>query len=146
MVTVPNMVYDQIRSQYGIPKKVRITCKEDILQIKSIAGLSSKLQEHFMVISLNAAAEVIKVRTITTGLLNHSLVHPREVFRDAIKDNANTIICLHNHPSGNLEPSQADLQVTKQLKDSGDIIGITLLDHIIVTKYGIASMRECGYL
>lgn len=140
------MVYESLKSQYSIPKIVRVTCKEDLLQIKGVSGLSSKDVEHFMVISLNAASEVIKSRTVTIGLLNHSLVHPREVFRNAIKDNAVSIIVAHNHPSGNLEPSSQDLQVTKQLKESGDILGISLLDHVIITKCGICSLRECGYL
>jgi len=146
MKTIPNLVYEQIKEQYGIPEKIRITCKEDILQIKAVAGLSSKKQEHLLVISLNGAAEVTKVKTITIGLLNHSLVHPREVFRDAIIDNAHSIIVVHNHPSGNLEPSSQDIEITKQLSQSGEIIGIKVLDHVIISKKGICSLRECGYV
>lgn len=144
--SIPNAVYESIKSQYGIPKTIRITCKEDILQHKKVAELSKKQQENFCIITLNGASEIIRFHTITIGLLNHSLVHPREVFRIAIKENAHAIICLHNHPSGNLEPSSQDIQVTGQLKEAGDIIGISVLDHIIVAKSGIASMRECGYL
>ncbi len=80
------------------------------------------------------------------GLLNHSLVHPREVFADAITDRAAAIICVHNHPSGNPEPSQADIIVTKQLCEAGTILGIQLLDHIIITKGGVNSLRSLGYL
>ena len=89
---------------------------------------------------------MIKCRTITKGLLNHSLVHPREVYRDAILDSAHSIICVHNHPSGGLSPSNQDIQVTKQLKGAGEIIGISLLDHVIVSKTGIQSMRSLGYI
>jgi DNA repair protein RadC len=146
MQTVPSMVYETMKSQYTIPKVVRVTSKTDVLQHKKVAELSKKQVENFCIITLNGASEIIRFHTITVGLLNHSLVHPREVFRIAIKENAHSIICLHNHPSGNLEPSSQDIQVTKQLKEAGDIIGISVLDHIIVAKSGIASMRECGYL
>jgi DNA repair protein RadC len=74
------------------------------------------------------------------------LVHPREVFRDAIIDNAHSIIVVHNHPSGNLEPSSQDIEITKQLSQSGEIIGIKVLDHVIISKKGICSLRECGYV
>ena len=146
MSTIPQQVYESIRTQYGIPSIVSIVCKEDVLQHKKVADLSKKQKEHFCVLTLDGASNIIKFHTITVGLLNHSLVHPREVFRIAIKDNAYSIICLHNHPSGNLNPSDADIQVTSQLKQAGDIIGITVLDHIIVAKTGLTSMRECGYL
>ena len=88
----------------------------------------------------------IDKKLLFKGTVNFSLVHPREIFRDAIIDNAHSIICVHNHPSGNLDPSSADLGVTKQLKEAGDIIGINLLDHIIVSKLGIQSLRGLGYI
>jgi DNA repair proteins len=84
---------------------------------------------------------VLGIRTITLGLLNHSLVHPREVFVDAITDRAASIICVHNHPSGSLEPSSQDIAITTQLRDAGALIGIQLIDHIIVSKKGISA---CG--
>ena len=146
MNSIPVAVYDDLVKKYGINPDVCIKEPADILQIKQIAYLSKKKQEHMMVISLDAGSNVIKSRVITVGLLNHSLVHPREIFRDAIIDNAHSIICVHNHPSGNLEPSSADLGVTKQLKEAGDIIGINLLDHIIVSKLGIQSLRGLGYI
>lgn len=146
MQTICSAVYDDIVKKYGKPDKVRITAPADVLQIKQVAYLSKKNQEEFIVISLNAASEVIKSRTVTTGLVNHSLVHPREVYRNAILDNAVSVICIHNHPSGNLEASAQDIHITKQLKEAGDIIGISVLDHIIVSKLGITSLRECGYL
>lgn len=99
-------------------------------------------QEHFVCMSLNCAGQVMNTRVITIGLLNHSLVHPREVFRGAIMDNAASIIVCHNHPSGSLEASSQDLAITAQLKEAGSIIGIQLVDHVIVTKTGHLSMRE----
>jgi DNA repair protein RadC len=106
-----------------------------------------KKQEYFCVLNLDGSNQVISARIITIGLLNHTLVHPREVFRDAILDSAASIIAVHNHPSGSVEPSNQDLSITKQIKDAGDIIGIKLLDHIILTPHGgYSSMRERGDL
>jgi DNA repair protein RadC len=124
----------------------RITSPHNILEIPEIRDLKLKKQEHFMVITLNGASEVINSRTITMGLLNHSLVHPREVFTDAITDRAAAIICAHNHPSGNLEPSSQDIEITRQLVNSGEILGIKVLDHVIISKNGITSLRESGYM
>ena len=80
------------------------------------------------------------------GLLNQSLVHPREVFADAITDRCASVILVHNHPSGNLKPSQADLDVTKRLCNSGSILGLEVLDHIIVTKNGWESLKKLGHM
>ncbi len=122
----------------------KVTRPEDILPL--VAELRDKRQEHFVCISLNGAGEVLGNRTITVGLLNHSLVHPREVFADAITDRAASVICVHNHPSGSLEPSSQDIAITTQLKEAGSILGIQLTDHIIVTKAGHVSLRERGLI
>jgi len=142
----PSAVYEEMITRYSIPKHPSITVPEDVLQIKSIVDLASKSVEHFTILTLNGASEVIKTHTITKGLLNHSLIHPREIYRAAIKDNAMAIIAIHNHPSGNLDPSKQDIDVTNQIKQAGDIIGISLLDHIIISKVGISSMRQLGYI
>ncbi|MBO7388162.1 MAG: JAB domain-containing protein, partial [Methanomicrobium sp.] len=84
--------------------------------------------------------------TISKGLLNQSLVHPREVFADAIVERCASVILVHNHPSGNLKPSQADLGVTKRLCNSGNILGIEVLDHVIVTKKGWVSLKKEGLM
>jgi DNA repair protein RadC len=123
---------------------IRVTRPEDILPL--VAHLKEKRQEHFICITLNGAGEILGNRTITVGLLNHSLVHPREVFADAITDRAASIICIHNHPSGSLTPSSQDIAITNQLRDAGSLIGIQLIDHIIVSKNGHVSMREQGLL
>lgn len=109
-------------------------------------GLCDKKQEHFAVLTLNGAREVIQFRVVTVGLLNSSQVHPREVYADAIADRAAAIIVGHNHPSGQLEPSPEDLAVTRQLAEAGRILGIELLDHLIVAKGGWLSMKGQGYL
>lgn len=122
----------------------KVTRPEDILPL--VAHLREKRQEHFVCIALNGAGEVLGNRIITVGLLNHSLVHPREVFADAITDRAASVICVHNHPSGSLEPSSQDIAITSQLKEAGSILGIQLVDHIIITKTGHVSMRERGLI
>jgi DNA repair protein RadC len=124
------------------PREVRVTKPDDILPL--VTHLRDKRQEHFCCITLNGAGEVLGNRIITVGLLNHSLVHPREVFADAITDRAASIICVHNHPSGSLEPSSQDIAITTQLKEAGALVGIQLIDHVIVTKSGHLSMRERG--
>lgn len=146
MATVCTAVYEDIVKKYGKTDKIIIKEPADVLQVRKVAYLSKQEKEHVIVLLLSGSGEVSKVCDVTIGLLNHSLVHPREVFRDAIKNNAHSIICVHNHPSGNLEPSKADIDVSIQLKTSGDIIGIELLDHIIVSKLGIQSIRQMGYL
>jgi DNA repair protein RadC len=128
----------------GDNKKPKISTPADILP--HVSFLSGKKQEHFICITLNGANEVIHTRTITMGLLNHSLVHPREVFADAITDRAASIICVHNHPSGTLDPSSQDISITRQLADAGTLVGIRLLDHLIVTDSGWLSMKERGLI
>ncbi|MBU0699339.1 MAG: JAB domain-containing protein, partial [Proteobacteria bacterium] len=103
-------------------------------------------QEYFLCISLSGANEVIGNRIVTVGLLNTNQVHPREVFADAISDRAAGIILAHNHPSGILTPSADDVATTRQLVDAGNIIGISVLDHIIVTKNGFLSFKEKGLM
>ena len=122
----------------------RVLSPEDILPL--VAEWRNKKQEYFICITLNGAGEVIDCRVVTVGILNQSLVHPREVFVDAITDRAASVILVHNHPSGSLDPSTQDLGITRQLAEAGSILGIRVLDHIIVTKNGYASLKELGHL
>ncbi|HPW02090.1 MAG TPA: DNA repair protein RadC [Rectinema sp.] len=103
-------------------------------------------QEHFIVISLNGGHEVNAIREVTKGLINKTVVHPREVFADPITDRACAIIVAHNHPSGNLEPSDEDVDITKRLRQSGDILGIPMLDHLIFSESGYFSFMEHGLI
>lgn len=109
-----------------------------------IEELKDEEQEHFIVLCLNTKNEIIARKTISIGTLDQALVHPRDVFRFAIKSNAARIIAVHNHPSGNPEPSENDKTVTKRLIRSGDILGIEVLDHIIVGNDSYVSLRERG--
>ncbi|MHB1049438.1 MAG: RadC family protein [Bacteroidota bacterium] len=130
-------------SKEELPGPVR--SPEDVAKI-FIPELRDKKQEEFIVVILNSANKVIRWRSVTKGLLNSSLTHPREVFREAILENAASIILLHNHPSGNLEPSREDISITKQLADAGTIIGITVQDHIIIAGDAYTSLMERGLM
>ncbi|MCL2085579.1 DNA repair protein RadC [Candidatus Saccharibacteria bacterium] len=105
-----------------------------------VADIRDKKQEYFVAITLDGANRVIKKRVITIGTLTASLVHPREVFADAITDRAASIIVVHNHPSGSVEPSAADREVTARLREAGQLLGIALANHIVVSKNGYRSI------
>jgi len=102
--------------------------------VEQLSDIRDKKQEHFIVMTLDGANRLIVKRTITIGTLTASLVHPREVFADAITDRAASIIVAHNHPSGNLKPSAADSEVTKRLYNAGRLLGIDLHEHIIISS------------
>lgn len=109
---------------------------------EQLADIRDKKQEYFVVMTLDGANRLLNKRTITVGTLNSSLVHPREVFADAITDRAASIVIAHNHPSGSLEISDADIAITKKLKETGKLVGINLVDHIIVTKTSHCSFTD----
>ncbi len=99
-------------------------------------------QEEFHVVTLGTKNQIIDSHCVTVGTLDASLVHPREVFRPAIKDAAASVILVHNHPSGDPTPSPEDLAVTRRLESSGEILGISVLDHIVVGRLAAVSIRE----
>ncbi|MEH6989117.1 RadC family protein [Cytobacillus firmus] len=103
-------------------------------------------QEHFVCLYLNTKNQVLHKQTIFIGSLNASIVHPREVFKEAFRRSAASIICIHNHPSGDPTPSREDIEVTKRLAESGKIIGIDVLDHLIIGENKFVSLKEKGYL
>lgn len=103
-------------------------------------------QEHFVCLYLNTKNQVLHKKTVFIGSLNASIVHPREVYKEALRRSAASVICLHNHPSGDPAPSREDIEVTKRLVESGKIIGIELLDHVIIGENKFVSLKEKGYL
>jgi len=104
--------------------------------------MRDKTREHLMTIYLNARNEMIFKKPMFIGTLNANLVHPREIFQEALKQNAASVILVHNHPSGDPEPSQDDLEITKRILEAGKIMGIDVLDHVIITKNKIFSFKE----
>ncbi len=103
-------------------------------------------QEHFICLFLNTKNQVLHRQTVFIGSLNASIVHPREVFKEAVKRSAASIICAHNHPSGDPSPSQEDIQVTRRLQECGKMIGIEVLDHLVIGDRKFVSLKEKGYL
>lgn len=118
------------------PKEVWLAMKE----------FNSSKKEHFVVFFLNTQNEEVNREVISVGTLNSSIVHPREVFEPAVKNLAASIIIAHNHPSGSLEPSPEDIEVTKRLQQAGEILGIHILDHVIVTKQSFFSFKRNGLI
>jgi len=122
----------------------RITSAQNVYTL--LHEYTSKNKEHFLLITLDGSSKVIGHYVIHIGTLNQSLVHPREVFRPAILDNSAGIIIAHNHPSGTLEPSRADTQITQRIKEVSKLVGIELLDHVILGTNGFYSFSEEGQL
>lgn len=115
--------------------------------VKAIrASIKDKAKEHFKLILLNARNKIIGISTISIGSLNASIVHPREVFKDAIIHGAYSVVLAHNHPSGDTEPSEDDLMITKKLVESGKILGVEVIDHLIICKNNFYSFKERGLI
>ena len=129
----------QSQSKWSLDKK--ITAPKDIAEF-FIPILRDELKEKFIVVCLNSANKVTRFETISIGSLNSSVVHPREIFKFAIENSSASIILIHNHPSGNLEPSQEDISITKKLVDAGTILNISVLDHLIIAGNSFTSMVE----
>jgi DNA repair protein RadC len=130
----------QIVSERSTKFEVRISRPEDAYEV--VKRYRYRKQEIFCVISLDAGHQVIRCRIATIGLVNRTLVHSREIYRQAIVDNATAIIAAHLHPSGNVEPSADDDEITFRLIDSGDLLGIPVLDHIVFSKKAYYSYLE----
>lgn len=112
---------------------------EDVLP--HVRDLTRARREHFVVLLLNARHELDRRETVSIGSLNASIVHPREVFLPAILHSAASLVLVHNHPSGDPEPSEEDLSITRRLLEVGELVGIGVLDHVIVASRGTVSFR-----
>ncbi|HEX7483692.1 MAG TPA: DNA repair protein RadC [Candidatus Saccharimonadales bacterium] len=128
------------RRQFEVSERPIIDSPEKA--VAQLADIRDKKQEYFVCLTLDGANRLIATRIITIGTLTSSLVHPREVFAAAITDRAASIIVAHNHPSGNLVPSEPDNKITKKIQDAGKILGIKLVDHILVTKSDYCSIFD----
>ena len=131
------------RRRYA-PGQRAIRCPEDAWNC--IRHYGDRRQEFFFVLCLNGARELNNYEIVTKGLLNRSLVHPREVFAPAIENRSASVLVAHNHPSGNLRPSNEDKEVTERLKDAGNILGIDIVDHIIFSHLEFYSFKQEGLL
>jgi DNA repair protein RadC len=131
----------RIQSQSKLFSSNKITSPTDIAEI-FIPILRDEVKEKFIVVCLNSANKVIKNETISIGNLNSSVVHPREIFKVAIDSLSASIILIHNHPSGNLEPSNEDISITKKIVEAGKIMDIPVFDHIIIAGDTFTSFVE----
>jgi DNA repair protein RadC len=134
----------ELAKRYTSQNNRKITSAEDVYS--ELKSFTNKKQEYFLTITLDGASHIINTRTVFIGTLNQSLVHPREVFADAIADRSAGIIIAHNHPSGTLVPSRADISITQRLKEVSKLVGIELLDHVILAKSGFYSFADEGLL
>lgn len=134
----------ELSKRYFLSQHRQISDAQDVFD--ELKAFADRKQEYFLTITLDGASHIIETRTVFIGTLNQSLVHPREVFADAICDRAAGIIVAHNHPSGTREPSRADIQITQRLKEVSRLVGIELLDHVILTKQGYYSFSDEGLL
>ena len=127
------------RRQFEVTERPIIDSPEKA--VEQLSDIRDKKQEYFVCLTLDGANRLIAKRIITIGTLTASLVHPREVFAEAITDRAASIIVAHNHPSGNLEPSDADTLITERLREAGSLLGVPLVDHIIVSSKSFRTVR-----
>lgn len=140
----------EIRAVLELGKRIHTTSDKSRVIISSpndavdlvMEDLRFLKQEHFVAIYLNTKNQVIHKQTLFIGSLNSSIVHPREVFKEAIRRSAASVIALHNHPSGDPEPSEEDKAVTRRLFECGQLLGIELLDHIVIGDHKYVSLRE----
>jgi len=137
-------LFQAVSEQYAkekIPKKISMTSPKLVVNYLQ-KKLGREKKEHFVILSLDTRNYLIRENIVSIGTLNANLVHPREVFKEAIDARAASVIIAHNHPSGDPEPSQDDLEITKRIIEASKIMGIEILDHIIITKNKVFSFKE----
>ena len=127
-------------------RRPTISTPEDVVELCS-AQLRGLDREHFWTLALNTKNQLLRMVEVSVGSLNASIVHPRELFRDAVRLSAASVVVVHNHPSGDPTPSGADIQLTRRLAKAGDVLGIELLDHVVIGDGGEhASLRDLGLM
>lgn len=144
----------QIKACFELGKRQELELELEDIDVKNPqsvvkalqAKIKDKAKEHFKLILLNTRNKIIGISTVSIGTLDSSLVHPREVFKEAIAHNAYSVILAHNHPSGDPEPSEDDITITRRLIEAGKILGIEVTDHIIISKNGFFSFKEKGLI
>jgi len=124
------------------PEGLKIGSPADVLPL--LRHYADRKQEHFLCASVNGANEVMNVRVVSIGLIDRSPAHPREVFADPLTERACAVILAHNHPTGPLQPSEADIETTRRLREAGELMGITVLDHLIFNRNNHFSFLENG--
>jgi len=134
----------QIVSERKFKHKARIKNPAEVYEL--VRRYAKLRQEYFILLTLSGQHDVISISIVSIGLVNRTIVHPREVFWRAINDRASAIIVCHNHPSGSVTPSDEDKEITQRIHQAGQIIGIPLIDHLIICKTGFTSLSKEGDL
>ena len=134
----------EFAKRFLIKEGIKIKNTEDVVNLTR--ELKDKKQEYFLSLTLDGASNLIQKRTVFIGTLNQSIVHPREIFADAISDRAAGIIFVHNHPSADISPSKEDIAITRRLIETGKLVGIEIIDHVIIGKDGHFSFQSEGML
>lgn len=136
-------VVKETSGRYDVRKKIQ--SPNDIFNIaQNVIRCNEYAEENLWLITLDTKNNITGIFTVSTGSLNSSIVHPREIFKRAVLQNAASIIICHNHPSGDPAPSQEDINITKRIYDAGKILGIELLDHVIIGDNEYTSLKEKG--
>jgi DNA repair protein RadC len=133
----------RLESYLGAGKQPVLTNTAEVVSLVQ-GRLRGKKKEHFLALLLDTRGQLIRIAEVSVGSLDSSIVHPREVFKEAISASAASVIFVHNHPSGDTEPSKDDIGLTKRLAEAGEIMGIDVLDHIIVCDRSYLSMKARG--
>lgn len=134
----------ELAKRYLLKDEKKIRNTDDILSL--VKDIRDKKQEYFLTITLTGASTLIEKREVFKGTVNYSMVHPREIFADAISDRAAGIVFVHNHPADDAQPSEADIKLTRQLCEAAKLMGIQVIDHVIVTKNNYFSFQAEGML
>jgi DNA repair protein RadC len=133
----------RLESYPGTGKQPVLTNTAEVVSLVQ-GRLRGKKKEHFLALLLDTRGQLIRIAEVSVGSLDSSIVHPREVFKEAISASAASVIFVHNHPSGDTEPSKDDIGLTKRLAEAGGIMGIDVLDHVIVSDHGYLSLKARG--
>jgi DNA repair protein RadC len=131
--------------RYELPRAI-LNPEDAYKAITTLTDVHKEAQEVFGILILNTKNKIVAAHEISRGTLNSSIVHPREVFKPAVLHNAAGIICFHNHPSGDTEPSKEDIKITERLVEAGEIMGIMIVDHIIIGDDEYTSLKDIGMM
>lgn len=132
---------NRVENHAAQESKIIVKTPEDIVNLVK-GRLKDKKKEYFLAVLIDTRSQLIRVAEISVGSLDSSIVHPREVFKEAVSGSAASVILVHNHPSGDTEPSEDDIQVTKRLTEAGKVMGIDVLDHIIIGDNSFLSLKR----
>ena len=138
-------VYEKLTIQEGTAEYVANTISNAQAVYALFSFLQQETKEHFIALHLDAKNRILCIDRVSAGTMTNSLIHPREVFKTALLSSATSLLLIHNHPSGDPTPSREDISITEKLKGAGEIMGISVLDHVIIGD-GYVSLKEKGYL